>query len=130
VWHVAIDRVGQPTDAELTELKSFWMWEPFQDKWDYIRDWEEHKREAMRKSSSTHRRCVRAWSKRRRSSVQRRDGFSETRCSDTPGIGQAAGWRFVAPEGLALLLPVIIRNFNWCPPTGVSNGRAADRESE
>jgi hypothetical protein len=38
-----------PTDAELTELKSFWMWEPFQDKWDYIRDWEEHKREAMRK---------------------------------------------------------------------------------
>jgi len=38
-----------PTDAELTELKSFWMWEPFRDKWDYIRDWEEHKREAMRK---------------------------------------------------------------------------------
>jgi hypothetical protein len=36
-------------------------------------------------------------------------------------------WRL---EGLALLLPVIIRNFNWCPPTGVSNGRAADRESE
>jgi hypothetical protein len=38
-----------PTDAQLTELKSFWMWEPFQEKWDYIRDWEEHKREAMRK---------------------------------------------------------------------------------
>src|SRR6266513_2257114 len=82
-----------PTDAELTELKSFWMWEPFQDKWDYIRDWEEHKREAMRK-------------------VKPLGGGS---------------WRL---EGLALLLPVVIRNFNWCPPTGVSNGRAADRESE
>jgi len=25
------------------------MWEPFKEKWDYIRDWEEHKREAMRR---------------------------------------------------------------------------------
>jgi len=38
-----------PTDAELTEIKSFWMWDPVKEKWDYIRDWEEHKREAMRK---------------------------------------------------------------------------------
>jgi hypothetical protein len=36
-----------PTDAELTELKSFWMWEPVQEGWDYIRDWEEHKRKAI-----------------------------------------------------------------------------------
>ena len=38
-----------PTDAELTEIKSFWMWDPVKEKWDYIRDWEEHKREALRK---------------------------------------------------------------------------------
>ena len=38
-----------PTDAELTEIKSFWMWDPVKEKWDYILDWEEHKREAMRK---------------------------------------------------------------------------------
>jgi len=36
------------SDAELTALKSFWMWEPFKAKWDYIRDWEDHKIEAMR----------------------------------------------------------------------------------
>jgi hypothetical protein len=36
-----------PTDAELTEWKSFWMWEPVKERWDYIRDWEEHKREAI-----------------------------------------------------------------------------------
>ena len=36
-----------PTDAELTELKSFWMWEPVKERWEYIRDWEEHKREAI-----------------------------------------------------------------------------------
>src|SRR5271157_5680472 len=35
------------SDAELTELRSFWMWEPLKERWDYIRDWEEHKREAM-----------------------------------------------------------------------------------
>lgn len=38
-----------PTDAELTALKSFWMWEPEKEKWDYIPDWEEHKREVMRR---------------------------------------------------------------------------------
>lgn len=38
-----------PTDAELTAMKSFWMWEPVKEKWDYIPDWEEHKREAMRR---------------------------------------------------------------------------------
>jgi len=37
------------SDADLTALKSFWMWEPFKGKWDYIRDWEDHKREAMQK---------------------------------------------------------------------------------
>ena len=36
-------------DAELTELRSFWMWDPLKEKWDFIRDWEEHKVEAMRK---------------------------------------------------------------------------------
>ena len=25
-----------PTDAELTVLKSFWMWDPGKDKWDYV----------------------------------------------------------------------------------------------
>jgi hypothetical protein len=37
------------SDAELAELRSFWMWEPLKKNWDYIRDWEEHKREALRK---------------------------------------------------------------------------------
>lgn len=34
-------------DSELAVLSSFWMWDPAKDKWVYIRDWEEHKREAM-----------------------------------------------------------------------------------
>lgn len=38
-----------PTNAELTALKSFWMWNPEKERWDYIRDWEEHKREVMQK---------------------------------------------------------------------------------
>jgi hypothetical protein len=25
-----------PTDAELTALKSFWMWEPGKEKWEYV----------------------------------------------------------------------------------------------
>jgi hypothetical protein len=37
------------SDVELTELGGFWMWEPLRETWDYIRDWEEHKREALRK---------------------------------------------------------------------------------
>ena len=37
------------SDAELAELWSFWMWDPLKEKWDFIRDWEEHKVEAMRK---------------------------------------------------------------------------------
>lgn len=37
------------SDAQRTTLKSFWMWGPVKEKWDYIRDWEEHKVEAMRK---------------------------------------------------------------------------------
>lgn len=37
------------SDAELTALKSFWTWAPLKERWDYIRDWENHKREAMRK---------------------------------------------------------------------------------
>ena len=36
------------SDAELTELRSFWMCDPLKKKWDFIRDWEEHKVEAMR----------------------------------------------------------------------------------
>jgi len=37
------------SDTELTELRSFWMWEPLKERWDYIPDWEEHKREAMQR---------------------------------------------------------------------------------
>ena len=37
------------SDAELTALRSFWMWEPLKKKWIYVRDWEEHKQEAGRK---------------------------------------------------------------------------------
>lgn len=37
------------SDTELTELLSCWMWEPLKERWDYIPDWEEHKREAMRR---------------------------------------------------------------------------------
>jgi type I site-specific restriction endonuclease len=37
------------SDAELTALKSFWMWAAVKEKWEYVRDWEEHKREAMQK---------------------------------------------------------------------------------
>jgi hypothetical protein len=37
------------SDAELTALKSFWICEPLKERWEYIRDWENHKREAMQK---------------------------------------------------------------------------------
>jgi hypothetical protein len=37
------------SDTELTELRSFWMWDSLKERWDYIRDWEEHKREAMQR---------------------------------------------------------------------------------
>ncbi len=37
------------SDDELTELRSFWMWESLKERRDYIRDWEEHKREAMQR---------------------------------------------------------------------------------
>jgi hypothetical protein len=37
------------SDNELTELRSFWVWESLKERWDYIRDWEEHKREAMQR---------------------------------------------------------------------------------
>jgi hypothetical protein len=40
---------GMLSDPELTELRSFWMWDPLKEKWDFIRDWEAHKVEAMRK---------------------------------------------------------------------------------
>ena len=38
-----------PTNAELTEIKGFWMREPRRERWQYVRDWEEYKREAMQK---------------------------------------------------------------------------------
>jgi hypothetical protein len=41
------------SDAELTQLRSFWMWDPRKEKWDFIRDWEENKIETMRKFEST-----------------------------------------------------------------------------
>ena len=37
------------SDAELTPLKSFWIWEPLRERWEYIRDWENHKREGVQK---------------------------------------------------------------------------------
>jgi hypothetical protein len=37
------------SDNELTGLRSFWMWESLKERSDYIRDWEEHKREAMQR---------------------------------------------------------------------------------
>lgn len=47
--HAPPDRVRHLSDADLTALKSFWMWEPFKEKRESIRDWDEHKREAMQK---------------------------------------------------------------------------------
>ena len=40
------DRIS---DAELSVLRSFWMWDPVKEKWGYVRDWEEHKRLALQK---------------------------------------------------------------------------------
>jgi hypothetical protein len=37
------------SDAELAILRSFWMWDPVKEKWVYIHDWEEHKRDSMQK---------------------------------------------------------------------------------
>jgi hypothetical protein len=37
------------SDSECTALRSFWMWDPARECWAYIRDWEEHKRQAMQK---------------------------------------------------------------------------------
>ena len=37
------------SDNALAELRSFWMWDSLKERWDYIRDWEEHKREAMQR---------------------------------------------------------------------------------
>ena len=36
-------------DSELTALKSLWMWAALKERREYVRDWEEHKREAMQK---------------------------------------------------------------------------------
>jgi hypothetical protein len=36
-----------PSDDELRALKSFWIWDPLQQKWKYTLDWEEHKREMI-----------------------------------------------------------------------------------
>jgi hypothetical protein len=38
-----------PSDEELRTLKSFWMWDPFQQEWKYTLDWEEHKREMIQR---------------------------------------------------------------------------------
>ena len=37
------------SDAEFTDLGSFWMWEPVNERWIFVRDWDEHKQEAGRK---------------------------------------------------------------------------------
>jgi len=36
-------------DRELGVLGSFWIWDLGKQKWLFIRNWEEHKREAMKK---------------------------------------------------------------------------------
>ncbi len=36
-------------DRQLGALGSFWIWDPAKQKWVFIRNWEEHKREAMKK---------------------------------------------------------------------------------
>jgi hypothetical protein len=36
-------------DTELGALGSFWIWNTANQKWCFIRNWEEHKREAMEK---------------------------------------------------------------------------------
>jgi hypothetical protein len=36
-------------DRELGALRSFWIWDPAKQEWRFIRNWEEHKREAMGK---------------------------------------------------------------------------------
>jgi len=36
-------------DAELGILGSFWMWHPAKQTWTFIYNWEEHKREALKK---------------------------------------------------------------------------------
>ena len=36
-------------DTQLTKLRSFWMWEPWKERWNYILDWEEHTREVMQR---------------------------------------------------------------------------------
>jgi hypothetical protein len=37
------------SDSDFTALKSFWMWEPLKERWEYIREGDDHKREAMQK---------------------------------------------------------------------------------
>jgi len=44
-----------PSDEELRALKSFWMWDPLQQKWKYTLDWEEHKREMIQRLDTLHR---------------------------------------------------------------------------
>ena len=34
------------SDQQLTALRSFWMWDPANERWKFIQDWEEHKRKA------------------------------------------------------------------------------------
>jgi len=37
------------SDQELTAIRSFWMWDPVNERWKFIQDWEEHKRKAKAK---------------------------------------------------------------------------------
>jgi hypothetical protein len=46
------------SDAELTALRSFWILDPLKKRWDYIPDWEEHKRAAVRKFEEYGRRAM------------------------------------------------------------------------
>jgi len=34
------------SDQQLTALNSFWMWDPANERWKFIQNWEEHKRKA------------------------------------------------------------------------------------
>jgi hypothetical protein len=37
------------SDQELTAIRSFRMWDPVNERWKFIQDWEEHKRKAKAK---------------------------------------------------------------------------------
>src|SRR5438477_7568045 len=70
-----------PTDAELTEWKSFWMWEPVKEGGTIFVT---GRSTSVRRSSNMPSGGEGPWLKPRRSQVLRHDGFNETRFRPTP----------------------------------------------